>query len=50
MGGQEEEHGEAREDEEGLDLAGNQEDLSPIAGDIRNHAEKDSPEEDNENP
>jgi hypothetical protein len=40
MGGREEECGEEREDEEGLDLAGDQEDSSPIAGDIRNHTEK----------
>ena len=50
MGGWEEECGEAREDEEGLDLAGDQEYLSLIVGDIENHTKKDAPEEENEPP
>ena len=44
MGGREEECGEAREDEEGLDLVGDQEDSSPITGNIGEHAEKVAPE------
>jgi hypothetical protein len=50
MGGREEECGEAREDEEGLDLAGDQEDSTPIVGDIKNHAEKVALEKENETP
>jgi hypothetical protein len=50
MGGREEKCREEREDEEGLDLVGDQEDSTPITGNIRNHAEKASPEEENETP
>jgi hypothetical protein len=50
MGGQEEECGEAREDKEGLELVGDQEDSTPIEGDIGNHAKKSSLEEEKETP
>jgi hypothetical protein len=50
MGGQEEDCGEEREDKEGLDLPGDQEDLAPISGNIENQAEKVTPKEENETP
>ena len=45
MGGWEEEYGEAREDEAGLDHVGDQEDLALISGNIGNRAKKDAIEE-----
>jgi hypothetical protein len=50
MSGREEECGEAREDEAGMDLVGDQEDSSPISRNIGNHAEKVAQEEENETP
>jgi hypothetical protein len=50
VGGRDEECVEAREDEVGLDLAGDQEDSAPISGNMRNQEEKDAPEEENESP
>jgi hypothetical protein len=43
MGGREEECGESRQDEVGMDIAGDQKDSTPISGNIGNHANKADP-------
>jgi len=50
VGGQEEECTKARKDEVGMDIVGDQEDSTPILGNIGNQIEKVSLEDENDTP